>query len=57
MFENVEFERFCDFMARMIEKYGDKLELDSVITFPVLIEKFISEDYCIDFTLCVDKVA
>ena len=57
MYENVEFERFCDFMARMIEKYGDRIDRNPVISFPILVEKIITEDYCLDFTLCVDDAA
>jgi len=57
MYENVEFERFCDFMARMIEKYGDRIDRNPVFSFPILVEKIITEDYCLDFTPCVDDAA
>ena len=52
--EEANFNRCCDFIARMIEKYGDSIELEQNQVLYLICEKIADKNITVDFTLSID---
>lgn len=55
--QEANFNRCCDFIARMIEKYGDSIEFAEKPVLYLICETIMDENMSVDFTLCVDFAA
>lgn len=51
--EEANFNRCCDFIARMIEKYGDSIEFAQKQVLYLICEKIVDKKITVDFTLSV----
>lgn len=53
--QQVDFERCCDFLARMFEKYADEMELPRTRPLQMLFEDSIKSADKIDYFLQIEK--